>query len=102
MPNIRQALQFSLTDNPTAALQMTNTMRLIWAAHGMVSEARRWQDLALAAVRVSPARSGSRRLAGQRKWPPRKATWRPRRPGSAEGHQLLAVIDDPVARGVIN
>jgi non-specific serine/threonine protein kinase len=48
LPNLREALQFSLLNDPARALEMTFAMRHIW--FGMLSEGRRWMDLALIAA----------------------------------------------------
>jgi predicted ATPase len=47
MPNLREALLFSLTESPVTAMRMTASLRRAWVFHGMLSEARRWADLAL-------------------------------------------------------
>ena len=54
MPNIREALQFSLADDPATALQMTTNVCLFWQIRGMLSEGRQWLDLALSATAPTP------------------------------------------------
>ncbi|WP_191499165.1 protein kinase domain-containing protein, partial [Mycobacterium simulans] len=50
MPNIREALQFSLGYDPTMALGIAVAMRPVWMFRGMLGEARRWLGLALDAT----------------------------------------------------
>ncbi|MGV0815822.1 protein kinase [Mycolicibacterium boenickei] len=47
MPNIRQALEFTVMDSPTCALEMTTHLRRLWSFHGMITEGRRWAERAL-------------------------------------------------------
>src|SRR5262249_24919451 len=54
MANIREGLQFCLTDNPALALQMTIGARPFWFLRGMLSEARRWLELTLSASTPEP------------------------------------------------
>lgn len=60
-PNLREALDFSLTDDENyhdAALSFVVALRLFWFAHGQVDEARYWLERALenSAVDASPVR----------------------------------------------
>ena len=50
MPNVREALEFSLSDSPTIAAQMATPLRQVWFARGMISEGRLWLDRVLAAI----------------------------------------------------
>ena len=54
MPNIREALQFNLTDNPAATLNMIAALRPMWVFAGMLGEGRRWVDQALSAAPPEP------------------------------------------------
>ncbi len=101
MPNIREALQFSLTDSPPAAADMTAALRRFWAHHASLSEGCQWANRALAAL--SPAPSGERIRAlftaahlNLRQGDPETAANR-----IAEARTLLEVVDDPVTRGSI-
>ncbi|ETW22359.1 protein kinase domain-containing protein [Mycobacterium gastri] len=55
MPNVREALQFSLVHDPTTALEIAVAMRPVWQKDGMFGEARRWLESALDAVSVEPS-----------------------------------------------
>ena len=54
MPNIREALRFSVTDSPPAALQMAIDVRPMWQLRGMFSEGRQWLEMALSATTPEP------------------------------------------------
>lgn len=46
-PNLRQAMRFALTTEPSVALQMATTLRGLWTAIGMMQQGRRWIEKAL-------------------------------------------------------
>jgi non-specific serine/threonine protein kinase len=48
MPNLREAVEFSLTNSPEAAAGMAAELSPFWISHGLVGEGRRWLDQALA------------------------------------------------------
>jgi predicted ATPase len=50
MANVREALQFALTDAPAAALDMVSHLRPLWTTRGMLSEGHRWATMALDAT----------------------------------------------------
>jgi non-specific serine/threonine protein kinase len=54
MPNLREAVEFSLTNSPEAAAGMAAELSPFWIAHGLVGEGRRWLDQALARTPPEP------------------------------------------------
>ncbi|MCV6986023.1 protein kinase [Mycobacterium shinjukuense] len=102
MPNIREALQFSLTDCPAMAADMTTALRRFWIHHATLSEGSQWASRALAAIPAEPSLQRIRPLF--------TAAYLTLRHGDlvtgagwlAEVRQLLEVVDDPVTRGGIN
>ena len=54
MANIREALEFSLSDSAPAALKIAARLHPFWIADGRLSEGRRWLDRALAATPPEP------------------------------------------------
>jgi serine/threonine-protein kinase PknK len=54
MPNLREAVEFSLTDSPEAAVAMAANLSPFWISHGLVGEGRRWLDEALARTPPEP------------------------------------------------
>jgi serine/threonine-protein kinase PknK len=54
MPNLREAVEFSLTNSPGPAAGMAADLSPFWIAHGLVGEGRRWLDQALARTPPEP------------------------------------------------
>ena len=54
MPNLREAVEFSLTDSPETAPRMAANLSPFWISHGLVGEGRRWLDQALAGTPPEP------------------------------------------------
>ncbi|WP_415394310.1 protein kinase domain-containing protein (plasmid) [Rhodococcus globerulus] len=48
LPNLREALEFSVDDNPTAGLRTGAALRWFWTSQGLYSEGRRWLGQLLA------------------------------------------------------
>ncbi|KAA1249978.1 protein kinase [Mycobacterium simiae] len=63
MPNLREALQFCITYDPNAALELAVYMRRVWITRGMFSEGYRWLNLALSAAPPTPSPQRIRALA---------------------------------------
>ncbi|MFE5700519.1 protein kinase [Rhodococcus koreensis] len=47
-PNLREALEFSVDDDPAAGLRTAAALFLFWGSQGLYNEGRRWIDLLLA------------------------------------------------------
>ncbi len=99
MPNIREALQFNLTDSPAAAADMTADLRRYWVYHASLSEGCQWANRALAALSPEPSIGRIRALFAAahlslRHGDPATAAGR-----LAEARTLLEAVDDPVTRG---
>ncbi|MBA8961651.1 non-specific serine/threonine protein kinase [Rhodococcus percolatus] len=43
-PNLREALEFSIDDDPVAGLRTAAALHVFWASQGLYSEGRRWLD----------------------------------------------------------
>ena len=102
MPNIREALQFNLTDSPPAAAGMVADLRRFWAHHASLSEGCQWANRALAAPSPAPSVQRIRALftaahLSLRHGDPVTAAGR-----IAEARALLEAVDDPVTRGRID
>jgi serine/threonine-protein kinase PknK len=102
MPNIREVLAFKLEDSPPAAVEMMGALRPFWFTRGMLSEGRRWLDLALAATSLEPTPQRIRALCdgawianGQQDFVTVKSR-------VAEARDHLQVISDPQASGLID
>jgi non-specific serine/threonine protein kinase len=69
MPNLREAVKFSLTNSPEAAAGMAAGLSPFWIAHGLVGEGRRWLDQALARTPPDRHMNGSKRSTTPACWP---------------------------------
>ena len=47
-PNLREALEFCIDDDPVAGLRTAAALHVFWASQGLYSEGRRWLDRLLA------------------------------------------------------
>jgi len=56
MPNIREALEFSLSEDGQAALAIIAALQPFWMSRGMLREAGQWTDHALASAPREPTR----------------------------------------------
>jgi non-specific serine/threonine protein kinase len=76
MPSLREAVEFSLTNSPEAAVGMAAELSPFWIAHGLVGEGRRWP------VRhLSRHMNGSKRSTTPACWPASRVMYRKRRLG---------------------
>src|SRR5262249_8990827 len=101
MPNIREALQFSITDSPLVGADMTAALRRFCPHHAPLSQGCQWTNRALATLSPEPSRERIRALVtaahlNLRQGDPETAAGR-----IAEARALLEVVDDPVTRGSI-
>lgn len=101
MPNIREALQFNLTDSPGSALQMTANMRRVWVFNGMQGEGRRWLDLALSAAPPEPTLARVRSVFAMAEIAVAKCDLLALQEWVGTARSLLEVVDDPATRGQI-
>jgi non-specific serine/threonine protein kinase len=53
-PNLRQALDFSVSDDPSAGIRLATALYPFWFSQGLFSEGRRWLDLLLTRSTGSP------------------------------------------------
>ncbi|HZN78415.1 MAG TPA: protein kinase [Mycobacterium sp.] len=100
MPNLREALEFSLSDNGETALGIVAGLQPIWISRGMLSEGRRWLDPALGGIPPEPtadrikALYGAATIAGiQGDVPAAEAR-------VTEARALVQQMADPAARGL--
>jgi predicted ATPase len=64
MPNVREALEFALSDSPESALEMASALYPFWISLGMLREARRWVERALGITPHEPRRERMNALYG--------------------------------------
>ena len=102
MPNIREALEYSLATSPTSALQMSSDLRPIWLTAGMLSEGRRWLDLALAAASPQPSVLRIRALADAALLIGYQGDLAAGQLRIAEARNLLTLVDHPETRAMVD
>ncbi len=102
MPNIREALNFSLTDSPTTAVDMTAALRPFWVFHTMLNEGCQWARRALATIAAEPSPQRVHALFTAAHLLHTHGEMVTAEALFAEARELLEVIDDPVTRGRID
>jgi serine/threonine-protein kinase PknK len=102
MPNIREALQFSLTDSPAMAVEITAPLLRFWVFHAMFSEGCQWANRALAAIPAAPSVQRIRALSIAAPLAFQRGDLAAGASLLTEARELLNVVDDPISRGRIN
>jgi serine/threonine-protein kinase PknK len=102
LPNIREALQFSLTDCPTLAVDMTAALREFWVYHAVLSEGCQWASRALGAIEPEPSVQRVRALYTAAHLATRRGDVEKSLGWLAEARSLLEVVEEPVTRGRIS
>ena len=102
MPNIREALQTRVNDNPVAALHMMTYLRPLWLLRGMFSEARRWLKLALDATTPAPTALHIRALHDVALIADAQGDLSAAAAAIAHARTLLDNIEDPEQHGLID
>ncbi|WP_186243533.1 BTAD domain-containing putative transcriptional regulator [Mycobacterium simulans] len=102
LPNIREALQFSLTDNPVMAVDMTVAMRQFWLCYAVLSEGCRWASRALDATSPEPSVQRMRALFTVALLTIHHGDMVTGMSWLAEARSLFEVVEDPDTRGRIH
>jgi non-specific serine/threonine protein kinase len=97
MPNIRAALEFSLSEDGTAALVIVAALQPFWMCRGMLREARHWTDRALARAPREPTRDRVQALFSSALLMPLYGDLSGGAARAAEARSLAEMTDDPVA-----
>jgi serine/threonine-protein kinase PknK len=102
LPNIRVALQFSVSDStsPLQALEMAAALRPYLYARGMFTEGIRWLDLALGAAPPEPTPQRLDALCGAIKTLGVMGDLEGAQPRIAEARSILELLNDPGATAV--
>jgi len=102
LPNIREALEFSLREDDAAGLSIAATLLPFWISRGMLTEGRRWLDRTLrraprepTAIRVKALCAAAMLAALQEDLAAAAAS-------AAEGRALIGQVADPEARAAID
>ncbi len=97
MPNIREALDFSLSEDGRAALAIVAALQPFWMCRGMLREARHWTDRALARAPREPTRDRVQALFSSALTMPLCGDLSEGAARAAEARALAEKTDDPVA-----
>ncbi len=100
MPNLREALDFSLVDSGEGALVMAGAMHPVWLARGMLTEGRRWLDRALAVTAREPNGDRIRALYAAATIAGMQGDMVAAKTRVAEARSLTEQVTDPVVHGL--
>ena len=98
MPNFRDALEFSLSDDPETALAIVAALQPFWMCRGMLRESSRWTDRALACAPRVATRDHVQALFSSALITPLHGDLATGAARAAEARALAEQTDDPVAR----
>lgn len=100
LPDIRDALQASLSDSPATALELAVAMCGIWFNCSMLDEGRRWLEMALAAA-PEPTEPRLRALCAVALLANLKVDVTAAQARTEEARRLLTALGDPSAAALI-
>ncbi|OUS92103.1 protein kinase [Rhodococcus sp. NCIMB 12038] len=101
-PNLREALEFSVDDNPAAGLRTAAALYHFWASQGRYSEGRRWLDQLLAHHSGPPTREHVKALSYASVLASVQGDLQAGAALVAEGRALAAQTCDPMMRAIID
>ncbi|MGV0816063.1 protein kinase [Mycolicibacterium boenickei] len=102
MSNLREALQFSLSDSPSSALQMATDMRELWVFHGMLGEGHRWLTASIDRALSAPTALRAEAIYGLAQIAVGRGDAGAADTRIAEARELLDVVDNALVRGYID
>ena len=97
MPNIREALEFSLSEDGRVALGIAAALQPFWMCRGMLRESRRWTDRALERAPREPTRDRLQALFSAAIITPLHGDASTGESRAAEARALAEQTDDPFA-----
>jgi non-specific serine/threonine protein kinase len=101
LPNLREALEFSISDGGQDALTFAADLHPFWFLRGPFSEARRWLDRALMAVSNEPTTARARALYAACMIAATQGDIAAATALAAEGRELVRQTADPAARAAV-
>ncbi|EHB56220.1 serine/threonine protein kinase [Mycolicibacterium rhodesiae JS60] len=101
LSNLREALEFSISEGGQAALDFVADLHQFWFLRGPFSEARRWLDRALAAAPKAPTTARARALYAACMIAATQGDIAAATALAAEGRELVLRTADPVARAAV-
>ena len=97
MPNFREAMEFSLSEDGEAALGIAAALQPFWMCRGMLRESRRWTDRALERAPREPTRDRLQALFSAAIVTPLHGDASTGESRAAEARALAEQTDDPFA-----
>jgi non-specific serine/threonine protein kinase len=101
LSNLREALEFSISEGGQAALDFVADLHQFWFLRGPFSEARRWLDRALAAAPKAPTTARVRALYAACMIAATQGDITAATALAAEGRELVQQTADPAARAAV-
>jgi non-specific serine/threonine protein kinase len=100
-PNLREALEFSIDDDPAAGLRTATTLYWFWLSQGLYSEGRRWIDQLLAHQSGSPTLEWVKGLYCASVMAETQGDLHTGATLVEEGRTLIAATSDPMMRAFV-
>ncbi|QYA99768.1 protein kinase (plasmid) [Rhodococcus sp. USK10] len=100
--NLREAMEFCVSDNPETGLTMAAALYPFWLARGSVGEGRRWLDRLLSVDAVTPTLGRVKGLFADSVLAVVQGDLERGADLVAEGHRLGPHLQDPLAQDLIN
>ncbi|ABG99896.1 protein kinase/ transcriptional regulator, LuxR family protein (plasmid) [Rhodococcus jostii RHA1] len=101
-PNLREALEFSIDDDPAAGLRAASALYVFWASQGLYSEGRRWLDQLLARQTGPPTLEWIKALYCASAMANVQADLQSAAALVEKGRALTAQNDDPMMRALVD
>jgi non-specific serine/threonine protein kinase len=101
LPNVREALEFALSEEGETALEIAAVLSPFWITRGLLSEGRRWLDRAMAGATREPTAKGAKALYAATMMAGLQGDLPGATSGVAEGRALIEQIADPSAHALI-
>ncbi|MFC9358899.1 protein kinase [Rhodococcus sp. NPDC057014] len=101
-PNLREALEFSVDDDPVAGLRTAAALHVFWASQGLYSEGRRWLDRLLSRESGPPTPERANALYCATVMANAQGDIHAGTALVEEGHTLAARNSDPMIRAFVS
>ncbi|TQC45187.1 NACHT domain-containing protein [Rhodococcus sp. WS4] len=101
-PNLREALEFSVGDDPAAGLRTAAALHMFWSSQGLYSEGRRWLDQLLSRQSGAPTLEWAKGLYCASVMANVQGDLRAGSAHVADGRTLAARTSDPMMRAFVS
>jgi len=100
-PNLREALEFCIDDNPAAGLRIAGALRWFWSSQGLYNEGRRWLYQLLTSHGGAPTFERIKALYSASVMANVQGDLETGAAFLEEGHRLTAETSDPMMRALV-